>query len=206
MAGGLNTENTALHFACQIPSLCLINELSKVTDLNPLVFNRQLKLPMDMVPQNYLTSRKRIMELSMRCLRDYFKNKTFASPIPTRVVKSRVTLSKQEAIKNFSFVTRRRGEEEHSALDTLASGRKVELSEGRPAQKILSLSIKSSNLKIQIPPKKIETSHGSLSKATLDDLKRKTVRSMNLIVRMPKQVCFKNQRSKVDVFLLDVNF
>jgi hypothetical protein len=202
------SENTALHLACQIPSLCLINELSLVPNLNPLIFNQQLMLPMDCVPQNYLTSRKRAMELTMNCLRQYFRYKSYTIPVRTSKLNiPKFNLMKKSSLKLFSFVNRRQAEDNSTFSNLPSTRRNTDLREGKSAQKILSLSIRSSKLKISIPASASSQKHRDnsfVSPASNDESKRKDIRSMNFMVRMPKSLSLKQQNGHPGSYLLEV--
>jgi ankyrin repeat protein len=54
----LKGQMTPLHMACSIPSLAIIIELVSSPKIDLLALTSSLKLPNDLVPMNYLTSRK----------------------------------------------------------------------------------------------------------------------------------------------------
>ena len=59
-----NRENdwTPLHMACSFPSLSLIMDIIADKHLNPIVFEFCLKLPSQLVPLNYLSSKKVVIK------------------------------------------------------------------------------------------------------------------------------------------------
>ena len=60
-----DAERTPLHLACTFPSLSLITELISDKRTNALVLNSRLKLPSELVPENYLSSWKIIYKFEL---------------------------------------------------------------------------------------------------------------------------------------------
>jgi hypothetical protein len=65
----IKSHATPLHLACSIPSLAIIVELVGCPKVDLLALTSTLKLPSDLVPMNYLTSRKAVAGHTMKRLK-----------------------------------------------------------------------------------------------------------------------------------------
>lgn len=65
---------TNVHYSCAGPSLNMINDICGENKGNPLALSKNMKLPSQLVPKQYLTSYKMIKKYERHALRDYFKN------------------------------------------------------------------------------------------------------------------------------------
>ena len=60
---------TPLHLSCSIPSLALIILLTNCPNIDLLILSGDLKLAVDLIPKSYLTSRKVLMNLTIKRLK-----------------------------------------------------------------------------------------------------------------------------------------
>jgi len=65
---------TPLQWACFLPSLALIVELSSFKNIDYLALDNNLELAIEIVPKNYLTSRKSIQNPTKKAIIKHFQN------------------------------------------------------------------------------------------------------------------------------------
>lgn len=72
----IDPENhyTNVHYACVGPSLNMINDMCGENQGNPLALNKDLKIPSEIVPKQYLTSYKMIKKYERESLKEYYKD------------------------------------------------------------------------------------------------------------------------------------
>lgn len=201
---------TALHMACSIPSLAMITELLAAPGINLMVFENRLKLPYDVVPQSFLTSRKYMMGPTMRKLRLHFTQRGSLAGYSNKSLKSIGYFQKSKGVSGLSFIRKNSNNVHEISLNgsNKFTARKLDLSEGRTlAQPILSLSIKASRLGKEKLSKGLDSSSEDRPKINwrkTEDVKRKSILNMNFVVRMPKPKTQSLSQNELDQALLKV--
>lgn len=191
--------DTLLHLACNLPSLAIILELCSSNEVDQLVTNNRLKFPFEVVPMNYLTSKKTILHSSLLEISRHFKKKPQihsivykGSQVPIRQETSSVPHFKRINFGNKTISSKH--------LSMLEKPRQIstEVAEGTSAQKVLSLDVKASKTDMSLLQKRsfinFKEPTSGLKKGPED--RRQTLKNMKLMVRMPKSNHVKKEGAK----------
>ena len=185
--------NTLIHLACSLPSLSIILELCNSSEVQLLVLNSRLQLATQMVPLNYLTSKKAIQSATMKELIAHFKKRSMSILVKAyHQPKDKDTDSVRFPVFKKITLASRQGNGSSISNSFMERPRPVitETNEGSLAQKILSIDVKASKTEISLLQRR---SFGQLYKDSspalhhiADDERRPSVKNMRLAVRMPR--------------------
>lgn len=100
----LQTQMTALHYACEFPSLTMIVDLLSQSSLDPLSLNYRLKMPSELIPLSHLTSKKCVVIIEKDWLiRRFFSMSIYAEPLSQFESVTHQTQLEVPAEKDFDF-------------------------------------------------------------------------------------------------------
>lgn len=188
-----------LHLACSLPSLAIILELTNSEEVNQIALCHRLKLPCEVVPMNYLTSKKTIRHSIRTELVKHFREKPQSPSLiyKTTQVPIKPDNSGSPLFKRITIGSKTMSSKHLSMLDK-PRPLHTEVAEGISAQKVLSLDVKASKTDASIMQRKsfINFKDSLAGPVRVSEEKRPTLKHMKLLVRMPKQQAKKKEGTK----------
>ena len=172
----MKSHMTPLHLACSIPSLAIIVELVSYPKIDLLALTSAMKLPSDLVPMNYLTSRKAVVSHTMRRLKNELLSplsRYYAAQAP---LKKRLTLRHNSKHLHREAAVEKPNMEYQDELETSLAAKIKIYSNEIPLKMMLGRKV-NPNLALQ----RLST----LSSAGSEGIGRVVVPALSLAVRIP---------------------